>query len=56
MKEKYVPLRVRPKSATPAVAVELHKTMSLQAIADVWGISKNRVWQLIQKAQKNEKK
>ena len=49
-KKIYQPLRVRPKNATPELAVELHKNMSLQQIADAWGISKNRVWQLIKKA------
>ena len=49
-KKTYEPLRIRPKKATPELALELHKNMTLQQIADDWGISKNRVWQLIQKA------
>jgi len=49
-RKDYKPLRVRPPNATPELAVELHKNMSLQQIADAWGISKNRVWQLIKKA------
>ena len=49
-KKKYEPLRIRPQNATPELAVKLHENMSLQQIADAWGISKNRVWQLIKKA------
>jgi len=53
-KKTYTPLRVRPENATPELAVELHKHMSLRQIAYAWGISKNRVWQLIQKAKNSQ--
>jgi len=52
-KKLYQPLRVRPDNATPELARELHKVMSLRQIANAWGISKNRVWQLIQKAKES---
>ena len=53
MKRKaYTPNRVRPKNATPELAVELHKSLTLQQIADAWGISKTAVWLLIKKAKK----
>ena len=51
-RKPYVPNRARPKTATPELAIELHEKMTLQQIADAWGISKNRVWQLIKKAEK----
>ena len=51
-KKVYVPNRVRPKNATPELAVELHRNMTLQQIADAWGISKTAVWLLIKKAEK----
>ena len=56
VKKSYKPLRVRPKNATPELAVKLHENMSMQQIADAWGISKNRVWQLIQKANSKKNK
>jgi len=52
VKKKYKPERVRPKDATPEKALELSKSLTLQQIADAWGVSKNRVWQLKQQAKK----
>ena len=54
-KKSYEPLRVRPKNATPELAVKLHENISMRQIADAWGISKNRVWQLIKKANSKKK-
>jgi len=54
-KKTYEPLRIRPQNATPELAVELHKHMTFQQIADAWGISKNRVWQLVKKANSKKK-
>jgi len=33
--------------------MKLHEDMTLQQIADAWGISKTAVWLLIQKAQRS---
>jgi len=54
-KKSYEPLRVRPRNATPELAIKLHENMSMQQIAAAWGISKNRVWQLIKKANSKKK-
>jgi len=55
-KKPYVPFRIRPANATPELAMKLHEDMTLQQIADAWGISKTAVWLLIQKAQRNAKR
>lgn len=55
-KKTYEPNRVRPKNATPELAVELHKTLTLQQIGDAWGISKTAIWLLIKKAEKRAAK
>ncbi len=41
----------RPADATPEKALELSKITSVREIAKLWGISRQRVYQLIWKAQ-----
>jgi len=40
----------RPADATLERVLELRKSLTLAEIGKLWGISKQRVWQLIQKA------
>jgi len=46
----------RPVTATPERALELHEKqgLTLVQIGLIWGITKQRVWQLIQKAKRNQ--
>ena len=43
----------RPFDATPEKALELHEVLTLQEIANRWGISKQRVHQLVKKARQD---
>ena len=45
----------RPYDATPEKALELSKTLTQAEIAQLWGVSRQRVQQLIKKAKKELK-
>jgi DNA-binding transcriptional regulator LsrR (DeoR family) len=49
-----MPLRIRPKDATPEKALELSQHLTQAQIANAWGVSRQCVWQLIQKAKKKQ--
>lgn len=44
----------RPADATPQKALELSKVLSVTQIGILWGISRQRVYQLIQKAKEKQ--
>ena len=45
----------RPADATPEKALELSRSLTQEEIGELWGISRQRVQQLIAKARKREK-
>jgi len=54
MKQKFITIQgKRPADATPEKALQLSKTLSQVEIAKLWGISRQRVSQLIKKAKVN---